>query len=205
MAADANPWSNAVGAWVPLADLLQVVERELGIPQAEAARALRHPLESYQIRAEVVGWGERFCMSPHPPPDRSAWVLREGGRPYRVSQEGWKHADWAAGTLDGYPVRVLWEHVKLQLPTIELRQTPETAKPERSNDAGGRPPKHDWDAFWIEVAHYAAANDLEPQHRQELQRYMEDWTASKWPSPPEPATIRARLAKLYKAREAARN
>lgn len=70
---------------------------------------------------------------------------------------------------------------------------------------GGRPAKHDWEAFWIEVSHYAARNDLDPDNRRELQRHMEDWTAERWVDAPDVATIRNKLARLYKARETARN
>lgn len=30
-------------------------------------------------------------------------------------------------------------------------------------DTGGRPPKYDWEEFWIEIALYTAENDLEPR------------------------------------------
>lgn len=63
---------------------------------------------------------------------------------------------------------------------------------------GGRPKRHDWDAFWIEVAWYAAENDLDVGHRQELQQHMVNWTAQEWQDPPDPATIRSRLAQLFK-------
>jgi hypothetical protein len=62
---------------------------------------------------------------------------------------------------------------------------------------GGRPPKYDWEGFWVEVAWYAAANDLERENRTELQRHMRDWTDKRWDDPPDDATIRARLRRLY--------
>jgi hypothetical protein len=68
-------------------------------------------------------------------------------------------------------------------------------------NTGGRPLKHDWDAFWIEVAHFAALQELDPKHRAELQRHMMDWTAANMKDPaPDEATIRSRLKRLYKAR-----
>jgi hypothetical protein len=76
-----------------------------------------------------------------------------------------------------------------------------TAPQSPLRNVGGRPPTHNWEAFWIEVAHYAALHDLDPQHRAELQRHMESWTAENWPDAPDPATIRSRLARLYNARK----
>jgi hypothetical protein len=63
--------------------------------------------------------------------------------------------------------------------------------------SGGRPPVHDWDAFWIEVAWYAAENDLEAAHRHELQRHMENWTAKTWEKPPDAETIRKKIRELF--------
>jgi hypothetical protein len=69
---------------------------------------------------------------------------------------------------------------------------------------GGRPPQHDWEGFWIQVAMYAAANDLEPNDRVNLQRHMQEWTAQHWPQAPDPATIRIHLKRLFDTIEGAR-
>jgi hypothetical protein len=63
---------------------------------------------------------------------------------------------------------------------------------------GGKPTKHDWDAFWIELALYASANDLFDVERTEVQRHMEQWSAEHMSDPtPNPATVRAKIKKLY--------
>lgn len=62
---------------------------------------------------------------------------------------------------------------------------------------GGRNPRHDWDEFWIEVAIFMAHNGQDKQDRPRLQKQMEEWTAHNWVEPPDPATIRRRLQKLY--------
>jgi hypothetical protein len=64
---------------------------------------------------------------------------------------------------------------------------------------GGSPPKHDWEAFWIQVAIWAARNDLVKEDRPRLQKHMTDWTATQWPTPPDPATIRKKLSALFNA------
>jgi hypothetical protein len=67
----------------------------------------------------------------------------------------------------------------------------------RPRPTGGRPVTRDWDAFWIEVAHYAAINDLELEHRPELQRHMQEWSARESTSPMDESSIRRKLAQLY--------
>jgi hypothetical protein len=64
---------------------------------------------------------------------------------------------------------------------------------------------HEWEGFWIEVALYAAKHDLDPEHRRDLQRHMEEWTATQWPEPPDKATIRRRLQRLFDAAQSAWN
>ena len=73
---------------------------------------------------------------------------------------------------------------------------PEARVPIRGT--GGAPPKRDWDVFWIEVARYAAKNDLMPEDRPELQKHLERWAIDKDPKEPmDGSTIRRKLAKLF--------
>lgn len=85
---------------------------------------------------------------------------------------------------------------------LDITEPPATPKPtpmaeEPRRNPGGRQAKYDWDSFWIEVAWYAAENDLDGEHRTELQQRMEQWTGQKWRDPPDGATIRRKLAALY--------
>jgi hypothetical protein len=77
--------------------------------------------------------------------------------------------------------------------------TAKTAAPtgESGHSPKGRPPRHDWDAFWIEVVIYAALNGLDEEHRQELRILMEKWTAEHSENPPDETTTRKKLARLY--------
>jgi len=63
----------------------------------------------------------------------------------------------------------------------------------------GRPARHDWDAFWIEVAIFTALNGSDQADRERLQKEMVEWTSTNWPDPPDPATIRGKLKKLFDA------
>ena len=82
------------------------------------------------------------------------------------------------------------------------REASVPAEKRRTTNLGGRRATHDWEAFWIEVAGYAALNELDPAHRTELQKHMGNWTAEEWADAPDVATIRGRLAKLYGASNA---
>jgi len=216
MAVD-DPWVEAVGIWVRLKDLVVTVERETEIPQAEAVRVLRPALESGLILAEVVGWPDRVDGS------LEEWAVVERiDDPERVSPEGWQHVDWKSGTLNDYQIRVRWADVKQALNQSAIKLRLELHKisgqradpsvsgvagataiePPMRRSGGGAPPKHDWEAFWIEVALFAEKNELDPTHRSELQKHMVDWTAGTSLKPPDEATIRSRLARLYKARAA---
>ena len=117
------------------------------------------------------------------------------------------------GSRSRHPIAVYWTDVETWAKPRVERQSKQLAREaeEKASEAkaarntGGTPLKHDWDGFWIEVALYAEKNELDPAHRPELQRHMEDWTARTSPKPPDGATIRARLARLYTARIAEQN
>jgi hypothetical protein len=48
--ADGELWTDAIGAWVPLAELLETTGREFDVSRQEAARILREPLETAPFR-----------------------------------------------------------------------------------------------------------------------------------------------------------
>ena len=66
-----------------------------------------------------------------------------------------------------------------------------------SRPAGGRPPKHDWDAFWIEIVLFAAKEDIQPGDRERLRQHMNEWVAKNSKDPPEESTIAKRLKRLF--------
>jgi len=70
----------------------------------------------------------------------------------------------------------------------------ELVKPQ---NRGGRPPAHDWEAFWIEVACWAAENDLQADDRPELRKHMLAWFAERSSTPPDASTVDRKLSALY--------
>lgn len=68
-----------------------------------------------------------------------------------------------------------------------------------TSNPGGRPQKHDWDAFWVEVVHFVELNGSALDARTDCQKHMEEWTATKWADPPAQSAIRGKLAKVFVA------
>ncbi len=142
---------------------------------------------------------------------RDAWIhaKRIGDPdPDRLSPEDWRHVDWTASTLGGLKIRVRWAGVIHLLEQAGLLRShdPRLAALSPTGPAkqdapvrgsGGAPPRHDWDAFWIEVALYAAQHDLDPARRRDLQQHMVEWARRELPDPPDEATIRTRLRRLF--------
>ncbi len=90
-------------------------------------------------------------------------------------------------------------------PLDALHSKPNSGNAERQADApqvgrsrGGRPPTHEWDTFWVEVALWTAENDVdEPaKQRPELRRHMLQWVAS-WEPAPDASTVDKKLSMLW--------
>jgi hypothetical protein len=195
-----NPWLDTVPAWVPLADLLPTIEKHLGIPRDQATKPLRKALEELDINTALDDNGDtRTAQRANLGP----WFYHsQEGSPgaFAVSHQGWTRVDWLAGTLAGYVIRVCWKQVEQILAPMAAKDDEEVGVlkigPVRS--AAGRPPKHDWDAFWIEVAIFASGNDLiEDAAQRELRSHMVQWSAEHMGFPaPDPTTVRKKLQKL---------
>ena len=67
------------------------------------------------------------------------------------------------------------------------------------NNLGGRPAVHAWEAFWIEVACWAAKNDLQEDDRPALRRHMLAWFAEQSSAPPDDSAVDRKLRALYVA------
>jgi hypothetical protein len=124
-------FATALPAWVPLANVLDEIERRLGIPAAEAAGTLRPLLEEYCVRTVVVGWEKSHGARS----GATNWVAQgHPGDPYPhcVHRQGWDHVDWKTGTLAGHEVRLRWADVTERLSTSMIgmndpRSTPSNA------------------------------------------------------------------------------
>lgn len=193
-----NLWGCPVSGWIYLDTLFDAIESELGIPGKTAWRILQDPIKNNEIKARISSdflnnMSDLFPgMSLH-----QNWLTSETlDETWRwLTPEGWKNANLKAGKIYGCPVYVWWEDIDWALISASGLLQPH---PEQPRSKGGRPPSYDWEAFWIEVVHYAAKNALDKMHRPELQQHMEKWTAEKWRNSPDQATIRNKLGPLYK-------
>jgi hypothetical protein len=82
---------------------------------------------------------------------------------------------------------------------VSSRNSKPAAIPERSKRGirGGRPPKYDWDGFYIEILRKVIIDyGTELPDRTVLHRQLVQW-CSEWPEQPEESEIRKRLARIY--------
>ena len=118
----AEAFAQGEPAWVPLGKLFLKIEHDLGIPPDAAMKQLRPAFESFAIRTDVVQWDPtstrinngslRFLSSA----SQVGWARTRGAPDaHCVAEDGWKHVNWAAGTLRGCVVRVLWRDVQHEL------------------------------------------------------------------------------------------
>jgi hypothetical protein len=69
-----------------------------------------------------------------------------------------------------------------------------SADPPRNR--GGRPPKWDWDAFWVEVAAVVHVEGR-PETQNDMVRRMQQWFVDTYGNQPSDSQVKARISKLY--------
>ncbi len=74
--------------------------------------------------------------------------------------------------------------------------SPADDKPARRR---GRPPEHDWEAFWIEAVSRADIDGL-PERQADFERQMADWFEHEQGKAPSDSQIREKAGKLYARR-----
>jgi hypothetical protein len=76
---------------------------------------------------------------------------------------------------------------------------PKLARPgQKRLQLGGRPPKIDWDLFWIEIVWRANTPDGLPEERAALHKQMMQFCADRWgEEAPGDSTVRDKLSKLF--------
>jgi hypothetical protein len=100
-----------------------------------------------------------------------------------IGQIGEQGVDWSRSAIRKYGVEYL-----------DVKVSPAA----RSADEGSRPPKFNWDQFWLELVRIANTADGLPEDRGELERRMLDFCVARFSDPPGAAVIRDKLAMLPK-------
>ncbi len=63
----------------------------------------------------------------------------------------------------------------------------------------GRPPKYNWDEFFVEIIRLANGIDGVPETQSELEATMAEWCLNQWGTEPAESTIRDKISPIYKA------
>jgi hypothetical protein len=154
--------------------------------------------ELIQIKAET--WRLQIAGSDHPyNRGASQFALAFRGEPILTSRylgtqvrsavSAHALAAWAgAEVIPDAPI--------VTVQPLEAKAASPAAEPVIKN-RGGRPPKYDWDAFWVEIVRRANTPDGLPEDRRQLQRGMLDWCAQNWGDVPEESEVRKRMGLLY--------
>ena len=222
---ETNPFAGTPPEWVLLLDIPDLLKERFGLPARQSADSLRGLLQDGRIMCRVSRLKHsdlrRGDYGGVVDPPGLVWLSSAGC----VGVDDWSQAcvDWLTGTVHGryspdgtrarHPIELRWREVEKiagmwqsQMPHLKIRESIKGPNIASRKTAGGASTKHDWDAFWIEIALHASKSDLFAVSRTELQQHMVQWTAENMRDPaPDPATIRQKLKVLYQKVDAARN
>jgi hypothetical protein len=70
-------------------------------------------------------------------------------------------------------------------------------KSTQQKNRGGRPPKYDWEAFFVEITVRADLDSL-PNTQAELERDMAEWCFDAWGEQPAESVIRDKISRIFK-------
>jgi hypothetical protein len=102
-----------------------------------------------------------------------------------IGQIGEQGVDWSRSAIRKYGV---------EYASVKVSPAAPSADPGKES----RPPKFNWDQFWLEVVRIANTADGLPEDRGELQRRIVDFCVTRFSDPPGAAAIRDKLAMLPK-------
>lgn len=133
---------------------------------------------------------------------QDAWAILKTGRAM-VSSFRPDRADhfMDAADDDGIPLEV--EDIVIRLDEVERfesegRGTASVTVLPPSAAPRGKPPRYDWDAFWVEVCRRVHDEGL-PSTQAVLVRHMLDWFAANGGAVPDDSTIKKKVAPLWRA------
>lgn len=198
--------------WVALAKVPEWLRRRFDLRVDPSVQEIISAVRNGTVVHRVAGLEDDLDLFV---PDMSIHLPQgiEGANdPVRAIVTDWDKVtpDWSAGTVKARGGRHSGaaHTIELHWPSVECwfnRQAGRTAEsvsgPASGGNKGGRPPKHNWDNFWIEVAHWTAENDLTParERRPALRRHMLEWTVQ-FHEAPDATAIDRKLAALFKSK-----
>lgn len=169
-----------------LPEAAAILEDRLDLSQEESRGRLERAIRHHSLR-EIV------TLDP------------ADGRELSTDVTEWRDIDWDSGIVmiepswSGSPVTCVPIQPLLGRDEF-LRVFDIDARPGQIQvrDRGGRPPRYDWEAFWVEICCRVYKEEL-PETRAEIVRKMESWFADRGQENIDKRTIEKKLSKLYAA------
>lgn len=184
------------------------------------ARAITAPLALGETQAAGIDANTgAIVWAPH-----NIWrtssmfkTKREGAAFLALSGQSIQFGNWRADHLTAYPIltcRALAQIFGAETPPDEPprsvlagiqeverkgREVSQAEPIEAPTNRGRKPSQNMWEPFWIEVALWAAKNDLTPagERRLELRRHMQAWAAGPTSPRPSDTSIDRALRSLF--------
>jgi hypothetical protein len=100
----------------------------------------------------------------------------------------------------GHSVETGFMFTGITLPTAKLLELFPRDSPEQivtPKGAGGRPPKYDWDGFFVEIIVRADLDEL-PATQAELVSQMAEWCLVNWREEPAASSLKSRTAAIFR-------
>jgi hypothetical protein len=141
-----------------------------------------HGASEYEAKMQM--FGELFTGARKAKGIREE-IEREIEGKWFIGQIGEQGVDWSRSAMSKYGVEY-----------TQIKVSP--AEPSADTDKESRPPKFNWDQFWLEIVRMANTADGLPEDRAELLRHMTDFCVTGFSDPPGAAVIRDKLAMLPK-------
>ena len=213
-----TPMGPVAPPWISVLDAPKWIEHWFGVrPSDEWMHDLfstimaADPLVQYRVQGLNATVVAVRMFAPGQPDPNTPWFKKS---PYDADQiilSSWDQPEFdpETFTVAGPPQPDGRRRHLIEIRSIDIRRqwldhqqhrpdADQNAAASRANSSRrGAPPRHDWEAFWREVARYVDKNGMEPERRTEVQQSMAKWVAEHWASVPDDATIRARLKLLY--------
>jgi len=151
---------------------------------AETVEEIRKLQGASEYEAKMQMFGELFTGVRKAKGIREE-IEREIEGKWFIGQIGEQGVDWSRSAMSKYGVE--YSQIKIS-----------PAEPSPDTNKENRPPKFNWDQFWLEIVRMAKTADGLPEDGGELHRHMTDFCVTGFSDPPGAAAIRDKLAMLPK-------
>ena len=178
-------------------------DRSEGIARSDLAfDLLWDKILKEQVQAIGREQGEdELCAIPNNVFEKAQFEWDEGGTVY-------------SGNVEYKDIWIRFDDLEREFPTTVNEETNEVGSAlsstnvvalDRTVTKRGRPPKYNWDEFYVEIIRLANGIDGVPETQAELEATMAEWCQNNWGTEPAESTIRDKISPIYKAIRKAEN